>query len=423
MYNNYYILNLLNIKDQNIFINTNNIEERKIKNKNYKIIEGILTYKPKCCPICGVVNESSNDIIKWGFRKNCKIKIPKISNCYSLLILHKQRFFCKHCNNTFIAETNLIDRNKNISNNTELQLNLELMQKQSEKDIAKRLDISVSKIDRKLNEISSHKVLRHETLPTSMNWDEFKATKDTKGKMAFIITNNESGNIFDIKDSRKTYDLEKYFKRYSRKERDKVKHISIDFYSGYISLAEKLFKNADISIDRFHIIIQVYNALNNARIKLCYKNNPNYKKLKDYWKLIVKNERDLSDEKKYSKHFKKDISQKEIVQYLINTDKTLEATYECYQGIINSLNDKDFNKFKSIITYGNKNISDKMKQTLKLFNKNIKYIENSFKYDINNGIIEGTNNLIKCLKRIAFGYRKYDHFIARIFLIKGMIKE
>lgn len=423
MYNNYYILNLLNIKDQNIFINTNNIEERKIKNKNYKIIEGILTYKPKCCPICGVVNGSSNDIIKWGFRKNCKIKIPKISNCYSLLILHKQRFFCKHCNNTFIAETNLIDRNKNISNNTELQLNLELMQKQSEKDIAKRLDISVSKIDRKLNEISSHKVLRHETLPTSMNWDEFKATKDTKGKMAFIITNNESGNIFDIKDSRKTYDLEKYFKRYSRKERDKVKHISIDFYSGYISLAKKLFKNADISIDRFHIVIQVYNALNTARIKLCYKNNPNYKKLKDYWKLIVKNERDLSEEKKYSKHFKKDISQKEIVQYLIKTDKTLEATYECYQGIINSLNDKDFNKFKSIITNENKNISDKMKQALKLFNKNIKYIENSFKYDINNGIIEGTNNLIKCLKRIAFGYRKYDHFIARIFLIKGMIKE
>lgn len=36
--------------------------------------------------------------------------------------------------------------------------------------------------------------------------------------------------------------------------------------------------------------------------------------------------------------------------------------------------------------------------------------------------IEGTNNLIKCLKRIAFGYRKYNHFIARIFLIKGTIK-
>ena len=64
-----------------------------------------------------------------------------------------------------------------------------------------------------------------------------------------------------------------------------------------------------------------------------------------------------------------------------------------------------------------------MKQALKLYRENIKYIENSFKYDINNGIIEGTNNLIKCIKRIAFGYRKYDHFVARIFLIKGIIKE
>ena len=41
--------------------------------------------------------------------------------------------------------------------------------KQSEKDIAKRLDISVSKVDRKLNDISSHTVLRHSTLPKSMN--------------------------------------------------------------------------------------------------------------------------------------------------------------------------------------------------------------------------------------------------------------
>ena len=58
-----------------------------------------------------------------------------------------------------------------------------------------------------------------------------------------------------------------------------------------------------------------------------------------------------------------------------------------------------------------------MKQALKLYNENIKYIENSFKYEINNGIIEGTNNLIKTLKRIAFGYRKYEHFISRIFCI------
>ena len=302
---NNYILNLLNIKDENIYILTNNFQNKVIKGKNYKIIEGILTYNPEFCPKCGCINESHNDIIKWGFKRNCKVKIPKISNCYSLLILHKQRFYCKHCNNTFIAETNLIDRNKNISNNTELQINLELMRKQSEKDISERLDVSVSKIDRKLNEISSHTVLRHPVLPESMNWDEFKATKDTKGKMAFIITDNDKGNIFDINDSRKSKDLEKYFKRYSKQERDKVKHISTDFYSGYIYLSKKLFKNADISIYRFHIVIQVYNALNSTRVKLSYKTNPYYNKLKDYWKLIVKNENELSEEKSIQSTSKK----------------------------------------------------------------------------------------------------------------------
>ena len=163
MSTNNYILNLLNIKEENIHIITECKE--KIIKENYKIIEGVLTYNPEYCSVCEIINQSTNDIIKWGFRKNCIVKIPKQGNCLTRLILHKQRFFCKHCNNTFISETNLVD--KNISNNTNLQIRLELMEKQSEKNIAKRMDVSV--VDRILNVISSHTVLRHPTLPKSMN--------------------------------------------------------------------------------------------------------------------------------------------------------------------------------------------------------------------------------------------------------------
>ena len=421
MSTNNYILNLLNIKDNNIHI-YEKIDEKVIKGTNYKIIEGILTYNPRYCPCCGVINESTDDVIKWGFRKNCIVKIPKISNCKARLILHKQRFLCKHCGDTFIAETNLIDRNKNISNNTELQIVEELMLKQSEKDIANRLDVSVSKIDRKLNDISSHTVLKHSILPYSMNWDEFKATKDTKGKMAFLIVDNNKGNIFDILDSRKSRDLEKYFRRYPRYVRDKVRFISIDFYSGYIFLAKKLFKKAKVVIDPFHIVTQCYVALNSTRISLCKKNNIHYNKLKDLWKLIIKNENDLSSKKVYSKHFHKEISQVDMVNYMINTNQTLKADYNCYQGIINSLKEKNIIKFKKIIEHSSKDLSIKMRKALKLYRENIKYIENTFNYNINNGIIEGTNNIIKTIKRIAFGYKRFDHFVSRIFLIKGIIK-
>lgn len=287
MSNNDYILNLLNIKDPNIFILQNSIEERIIKGKNNKTIEAILTYNPDYCPCCGVINNSSNDIIKWGFRKNCKIKIPNISNCRSLLLLHKQRFRCKHCHNTFLAETTLVDRNKNISNNSELQIRIELTKKQSEKDIADRVNVSTAKINRVLDDISSKKSLRHPSLPNNMNWDEFKSTNN----MAFMIVDNDKGSIFDIKPSRRSLDLEHYFKTYQKKDRDKVKLISMDFYSGYIHLAKKLFKNADIVIDRYHIVTQVYNALNITRVKLCHKSNPYYNKLKHYWKLFLKKQK------------------------------------------------------------------------------------------------------------------------------------
>lgn len=422
MSTNDYILNLLNIKDRNIKIISNKLENKVIKGKNYKIIEAVLSYNPEYCPLCGILNQSSEDIICWGFKRNCSVKIPPISNCKSRLILHKQRFFCKHCNKTFTASTTLVDKNKNISNNTYLQIRLELMSKQSEKDIASRVDVSVSKVDKILNEISSKTELKHQHLPKYMNFDEFKATKDTKGKMAMIIMDNKKGTIFDILDSRKSKDIEKFFTKYSRRERNTVKVISTDFYKGYIKTAKNLFRNADIVIDRFHIVIQAYNALNITRVKLCYKSNPNYNKLKAYWKLILKNEKDLTECKTYSKYFKQEISQKEIVTYLINTNDNLKATYETYQGIIDSIKNKDFPKFKNIITHQPKDITEQMRKVLKLYKENIQYIENSFKYEINNGIIEGTNNLIKTMKRIAFGYRKYSHFVARIFLIKGILK-
>ena len=50
MSTNNYILNLLNIKDKNIFI-SEKIEMRKIKGINYKIIEGVLSYNPHHCPL------------------------------------------------------------------------------------------------------------------------------------------------------------------------------------------------------------------------------------------------------------------------------------------------------------------------------------------------------------------------------------
>lgn len=418
-----YTRNILNIKDENITFEENCLKEVKINKNITKIFHGKLTYTPDVCPKCGCLYESNPEtIIKYGFKKNCKVKVPPVSNFNTILLLDKQRFLCKHCKSTFVATTDLVDFHKQISNNTRVSVTLDLMEKISEKYVSKKNNISSSSTNRILDSIAKDKLIKNNgKLPEVIGIDEFNATKDTISKMAFIIINQNDDNIFDINNSRLSKDIEKYFKRYSRKERNKVKFITLDLYKPYYKLMRSLFKNAILIPDRFHIIIQVRNALDKTRIKLCYKSNPNYNKLKKYWKLLLKDKRELNNkDKRYQKCFRKEMTQKEIVTYLINTNTELYETYQIYQSILYSLDTRNKQIFKSVIN-GKKKGSEYMKKAIKTFKNMEKYIYNAFDYEYSNGITEGINNLIKQVKHTACGYRKFSHLKARVMLIKGLL--
>lgn len=418
-----YTKNILNIKDENVFFYKNCLKSQIINGLETKIFHGFLTYTPKFCPKCGSINEGTQDIIKWDWKRNCKIKIPKISNYNSILLLDKQRFYCKHCNKTFTASTNIVNFHKQISNQTRLSITLDLMNKGSEKDISFRNNVSTNSTNRILDEISKDKLVKNNgILPEIIGIDEFCATKDTISKMAFIIIDQNKKNIFDINNSRMSLDIERYFKNYSKKQRDKVKFITLDLYKPYYKLMHSLFRNAILVPDRFHIIIQVRNALDKTRIKLCIKSNHNYKKLKKYWKLILKDKRKLDkNNKKYNKCFKKEMSELDIVTYLINTNDELYETYNLYQSILYSIDTRNKDIFFSIINGKNNKVSKYMKKALKTFKNMEKYILNAFDYEYSNGIVEGTNNLIKQIKHTACGYRKFKHLKARVMLIKGLL--
>ena len=417
-----YTKKILNIKDENIYFYDNCLEIKKINGINTKIFHGYLTYTPEYCPHCGCINGGFHDIIKWNFKRNCKIKLTKVANYNTILLLDKQRFFCKNCNRTFTASTNVVDFHKQISNDTRLSIILDLMNKGSEKDISIRNNVSTNSVNRILDEISNDTIVKNNgLLPEVLGIDEFSATKDTISKLAFIIIDQTNKNIFDINPSRKSLDIKQYFRNYPKKERDKVKYITLDLYKPYYKLMHSLFRNAILIPDRFHIVIQARNALDKTRINLCKKSNPNYKKFKKYWKLLLKDKRDLDKKKKkYQTCFKKEMTQYDIVSYLLNTNEELYETYQIYQSILYSIDTRNKEIFLSIINGKNKKISKYMKKALKTFRNMKKYILNAFDYEYSNGIVEGTNNLIKQIKHTAYGYRKFKHLKARVMLIKGL---
>ena len=418
MSHNDYITNLLDLKDKNININ-DTLSTKTIKGVTYKVIDATLSYDVDCCPICGMVND--NSIIKYG-SKASDIKILPIAGNPAILRLHKQRFYCKSCDSTFSAKSHIVEKNCFISNSVKDKITVDLTKKISEKDIAEINNVSHSTVSRIVDNAFYQLKPNKNYLPEHLLFDEFKSTNDADGAMSFIFCDAEKHEIVDIVENRQLRKLIQYFQSYSKKARRSVKTICIDFYTPYIKLIKTMFPNAKIIADRFHIVQLLTRSMSITRVKFMKKldkNSLEYKRLKKYWKLIQKDYNDLDSVHFYHyTHFKELVSQKTVVDACISIDPIFAKTHKVYQLLLSDIKRKDDELlFKHIKLYLNE-VNEQMRTSMKTILDKQNYVTNALTSNYSNGIIEGINNYIKVLKRIAFGYKSFYHFRNRILNYK-----
>lgn len=420
MSNQNYIMEILELKDKNINFYENCYFKEKINNITHKIFEGYLTYQPSHCYKCGVMFDEHFE--KHGFITS-NIKIPNVAGFKSILRLHKQRYLCNHCHKAFTLKTNLVDYGCFISKNTKWKIANDLREKRSEKDIAKENNVSPNTVERIMDSYYDTIKIYKNYLPKVLSFDEFKSVKSADGAMSFHLCNGENGQTIDIVEDRRLFNLIKYFARYSHKARSNVKLIVIDMYSPYISLIKKMFPNTSIIIDKFHLVQLVSRALNKTRIKIMKYDKKNYNKMKRYWKLLLKSKSDLDCEKwKKFTCFSNLMIESDVVNYILNLNIELKETYLLYQELLSSFREKDKSKLDNALNHNYSHISDYMKTSIKTLNEFKFNIYNTFNNSYHNGFIEGNNNFIKVIKRIAFGFRSFRRFKARIMICKGLIK-
>ena len=142
-----------------------------------------------------------------------------------------------------------------------------------------------------------------------------------------------------------------------------------------------------------------------------------YRRLKGYWKLLLKNQTDLSlTEYKYYRLFGQR-TEAGIVEEMLDYDEELRVNYNTYQRLLNAIKNKDYDDLENLVnTKYDKLLSTYMKTSIKTLRKHLPYIKNSLIYPFNNGRIEGINNKIKILNRIAYGYRNFNNYKNRIIL-------
>ena len=412
------IVKSLNLKEENVKFKENFVEERKINGKRSLIYMGYLYNNYEYCPECGCINE--NTIIKNGTKKSL-IKIPKVSELNSYLELEKQRCKCKNCNKRFTAKTNIVEFRCRISNNTKISINNYTSKTITHKDIAWIHNVSNMTVGRINNKVYDGKKLYKHYLPECMCFDEFTYKKRV---MAFNICDAKNGKTFDLVEDRKLEKLIKYFRYYSKECREKVKFIVIDMYTPYISLIKECFPNAKIIIDTFHIVQLISRSLNKTRIKIMRENKENYRKFKRYWRLILTSRFDLdcSYWKKYL-CFKNLMTEVDILDYLLNLSPELTASYNLYQNILYAIQTKNYNLLETTLNHDYGSISKYMKTSVNTLKEFLPYIKNTLENPYNNGVMERNNNTCKLIKRIAFGFRNFKNFKARILIATNYFRK
>lgn len=416
----HFIQNFLQVKDPNIEFQQDYVEG--IKNQEEVVMLcAQLERRPNHCPACGHVNEGTADMIRYGYTTS-DILLGSFNRQAVFVRLKKQRFSCKHCQSTTVSRTPLVDRHCFISNELKRLILTDLSETKAMSLIAKELSVSSHTVIRVLNAYGSKQFKQATHLPENLALDEFKSVKEVDGQMSCLLLDNDTHQIIDVLPDRTQTHLLKYFQHFSIEERQQVKTITIDMYAPYYQFLQTLFPFADIIIDRFHIVQLLTRELNKLRVQVMNKsrstNRPLYNKYKRYWKLLLKHPSDLAW-KNYRPHplFKWLTNPQGIVDYLLDQDPTLRASYDCVHHLIRLLGQSNRTAFFDSLTYyKSKPLPKGIKKALRTLFKFKDGIKNSLYYSYSNGPIEGMNNKIKTIKRTGYGYGNFTHLSYRIQL-------
>jgi transposase len=412
---------ILNIKDPNIHFSEKGPVEEEINNKRSLVFDATLAYKPSHCQKCGVVYNHGNIESKGYAHKLSLIKMPKVSRLNTYIRLRKQRHYCHECRSSFTCETSIVQHRCYISNNLKYEVADHAKMKISETDIAKLCNVSHSTVGRVIDSYHQpQKVYKH-FLPEVLGMDEFKSTKKAAGAMSFIFTDLVKHEVIDIVEDRRLFSLLKYFNYFTYEARKMVKYIVIDMYTPYIQLIKKIFPNANIIIDRFHLVQLLGRSLQKTRIKIMKsfnKKTKEYRLLKKHFKLIGKARADVNDSeyRRWTRNGQM-MTAIQVVDYILSLNDELNQSYQIYQSFILALKTNDVSQLTSILNPKEAIKSEYIQTSINSLKTFLPYIKNTIRTTYTNGFVEGFNNLIKVIKRIAFGYRSFYRFKNRIMII------
>lgn len=348
------------------------------------------------CPHCGHTTTYIKD-----YRLQ-KVKDLSLVGKPLIVTIRKRRYICKNCNSTFTENNPYIKRYCHFPQRFYLEVIKETFDLQSFSAIARRMGASVTSIIRWFDNINYPKA----ELPSCIAIDEFKGNAGGE-KFQCNLADPVKHKIIDILPNRDSEDLYKHFLEYPYEKRAKVKKVVMDLSTLFRSVAKKIFPEAKIIADKFHVIRVVTNSLENVRKRI----QKEFHEVKRKWfkrshYLLLKKHESLTEE---------DIIE---LNRMLNSSRELEQAwvlkelfYEIFRKETRPEAKKELGNWLSL---ADELSIPEFQHCITTFTNWRTEIANIVGETISNGFIEGSNNKIKVLKRISFGVQNFERFRNRI---------
>lgn len=344
------------------------------------------------CPACGALTDRVHD-----YRMQIIKDVPLGRT--TLLHLRKRRYRCD-CGKRFFEKNTFLPRYYRSTSRLVAKIITAFHETVSASKIGTQFNVSGATAMRYFKCVS----FRPTKLPEVLSIDEFKGNSGGQ-KYNSIIVDAEKHKVIDILPNRFENDLIRYFSQFQSKT--DVKYFVCDMNPHFREVAKACFPKAVIVADRFHVIRQVYWAMERVRKNEQNKLSSRFRKyFKRSRRLLMRPMEKLSGEEADKLALMFEIAPRLADAYRLKNE---------FLEVIHSDSSKTGKpKLVDWLTAVEVMDSPEFDDCTKAYRNWFQEILNSMDVPWSNGFIEGCNNKTKVLKRVCFGMRNFSNFRKRI---------
>ena len=344
------------------------------------------------CPVCGALTDRIHD-----YRMQVIKDIPLARDTF--LHLRKRRYRCD-CGKRFFEKNSFLPRYYRVTTRLVAEIMFAFQKTISAKEIGCRYNISSVTAMRYFT-LFNKKLTK---LPKVISLDEFKGNAGGQ-KYNCIIVDPENREVLDVLPNRYENHLIKYFSQFSNK--NEVKYFVCDMNPHFRQVAKVCFPKATIIADKYHVVRQVYWAMEKVRKNEQNKLSAHFRKyFKKSRSLLMKRPDKLTDKEMDYLALMFEIAPKLADAYRIKNDFLVafhsSSSLEGKQRLLDWLFSVELMDLPEFY------------DCTRAYHNWFQEILNSMDVPWTNGYIEGCNNKTKVLKRITYGMRNFNNFRKRI---------